>query len=1170
VLDYTIVNGGQPNFTFHSDTTYYVSGGLYLYGVTTFEEDAVIKMLNYCMTIDENGSIDCQTSPYHPAIFTSANDDSVGETITNSTGSPSDWDVGIFLQINTNNASLHDLRFSYGDTAIDQEYGDSQIGITNCQFFDVDYVVNGWNVELYNVLISAPNAGDQLISFYGNLVGVNVTADGATVFVTGIGTAALTNCLITCPQVSAYCTLITNATVWLPRPTNQVYQDAGAGSYYLVGNSPYRDIGTMDIDPVVLAQIQQTTTYAPEEGCWPDTNAPDLGYHYPVNVDSDHDDLPDWWEWKYFGNLSQASDDDYDGDGVNNLYEYLWETDPNKISFTVQLGNQHFNVTNASGNFLALRGQPGYAAVLVNGTNFNDAVWSSYDGIIRINLGPTDGVYQVWFGLKGRAADSEQTWFGTLVYLDRVAPLLTITNPTNSVMAQPYVQLQGYAAESLQSLVYDVSNAVAVVTNQQGALIGQDFDTNLFVYTTNYFQCYDISLTTNLNLITVRATDLAGNATVTNISVTLDYSTATNPVINIYWPPDNTAVVGDTFTCRGWVDDAVALVSAQIVDTNGTTNIVSGLVERDGKFWLENLPLSAGTNTLTLSATNSAGLLSTTNLIVVKSALNLVIHPLSGDLWLPTATVTGTLDDTNYTVWVNGVKAAREGNNWTAEAVPLPEGGTAVVQARAIPNSNNGGNGTGGSGGGPVTYDNLGNPDPPQDQDREQSADRPQGVKIESAHWTYESSYHAPGSQEGWEDGIVKGNYNLRSGGTVHSVGKFSTNGVVFEIMTTDIQYAPDGAFKSGHASLVDLITPEWSYEEDMEAQGNLSITPEIGALFFPAKLCTDTSWARTSQLKLMLYPEGKGKVGSQGVLRLSSTATEESVNPPYFRAIPVEQITMDGKNLASDGVAWKHYAEDPEDVTPLAGVPMYSFDPVGAGDHKLTWLTECPESTNRTTVGIAEHVKCSVSGDAPVEWSVEGGGSIDAGGTFCAPNTPSASTVIAKIGGPNGEAVSQSFTAIPPGAIIILSHIDRPLMREDSNGTLMGAETIFNLLLTPTNVNFGHAIIREEPVTNIIHWPNTNFVEINVPTHGADPIDCSHTAPDDVKSGEPTAYIYDYSLGNYRDFEFPSSWSDQYRNDSGNWIDFSQRTVIRKFFGGNKQAQIIYNGVPGDPQGPY
>jgi hypothetical protein len=28
------------------------------------------------------------------------------------------------------------------------------------------------------------------------------------------------------------------------------------------------------------------TTYAPQSGSYPDTNAPDLGYHYPVTEDS--------------------------------------------------------------------------------------------------------------------------------------------------------------------------------------------------------------------------------------------------------------------------------------------------------------------------------------------------------------------------------------------------------------------------------------------------------------------------------------------------------------------------------------------------------------------------------------------------------------------------------------------------------------------------------------------------------------------------------------------------------------------------------------------------------------------------------------------------------------------------------------------------------------------
>ena len=38
--------------------------------------------------------------------------------------------------------------------------------------------------------------------------------------------------------------------------------------------------------------------------------------------------MPDWWQMKYFGNLNQSPEGDYDGDGVNNLDEYLEGSDP--------------------------------------------------------------------------------------------------------------------------------------------------------------------------------------------------------------------------------------------------------------------------------------------------------------------------------------------------------------------------------------------------------------------------------------------------------------------------------------------------------------------------------------------------------------------------------------------------------------------------------------------------------------------------------------------------------------------------------------------------------------------------------------------------------------------------------------------------------------------------
>ncbi len=55
-------------------------------------------------------------------------------------------------------------------------------------------------------------------------------------------------------------------------------------------------------------------------------------------------------------------------------------------------------------------------------------------------------------------------------------------------------------------------------------------------------------------------------------------------------------------------------------------------------------------------------------------------------LHLPATTVTGTVQDATYAVWVNGVEAVVEADgHWTASGVPVSEGGTASFHARAYP-----------------------------------------------------------------------------------------------------------------------------------------------------------------------------------------------------------------------------------------------------------------------------------------------------------------------------------------------------------------------------------------------------------------------------------------------------------------------------------------------------
>lgn len=409
----------------------------------------------------------------------------------------------------------------------------------------------------------------------------------------------------------------------------------------------------------------------------------------PQTNSSNGNGLLDGWMWTHFGHvMGSASDntlagDDYDADGVSNLDEQTAGTDPNTIQFTLSMGNQHFNTTSATGSFLVFNGVPSYWTVLVNNTNHDAAVWQPYDGSISFPIGPTNGEYEVEFGLKGRATNSEITWNGTVVTLDSTSPVLVITYPTNSTVAQPILQLRGYSTEPLATVEYGVTNTGTAPLNELGFVIGSEFDTNTLQFTTNFFQCYDIELTNGVNCLAVRVTDEAGNTTTTNFSITFDSAIATNiPAgLHLVWPTNGMSLSGSSFTLDGKLDDTGATVFATIISTNGSTNTIEGVVERDGKFWVDGLPLAAGTNQLTLNVTNSAGVGGVTNLTVIKSSVVLTLGAITGNLWGPHVQVAGTVSDPSQAVWVNGVKATVAGDgSWVADKVPTTPGGSAEFE----------------------------------------------------------------------------------------------------------------------------------------------------------------------------------------------------------------------------------------------------------------------------------------------------------------------------------------------------------------------------------------------------------------------------------------------------------------------------------------------------------
>jgi hypothetical protein len=104
---------------------------------------------------------------------------------------------------------------------------------------------------------------------------------------------------------------------------------------------------------------------------------------------------------------------------------------------------------------------------------------------------------------------------------------------------------------------------------------------------------------------------------------------------------------------------------------------------------VENVPLNSGTNVIILTVTDAAGNSATTNIAVTESPVNLSIDDVPTNvLNQPTVTVSGILSTSNYTVWVNGIQAANNGDGtWTAQFVPVNDNGTATFSALAVPNA---------------------------------------------------------------------------------------------------------------------------------------------------------------------------------------------------------------------------------------------------------------------------------------------------------------------------------------------------------------------------------------------------------------------------------------------------------------------------------------------------
>ncbi len=298
VLDYTTVTG-TSNFTFKGNETYLISASsIVLSGTTTFEGGTVVKFDSTNMPyVYVLGSIVCETQTYLPALITAKDDNTVGEKITGSSGTPSGYycDTALWY-IPSGSIEIKNIHFRFAETAlkIDPVYA-SDSTIMNCQFVqnDVPISINGGTANVYNCLIvDTDSTVIKKLSTTSTAVNlVNCTVDGGTTLF-DTNSLSLTNSIITGVTSTGS---PSNPNSIILSSASGVYDSVGAGDYYLPATSGYKDAGTSSINSDLLAELGTRTTSAPIEitsdittdTTWGpvvdrDVGSIDLGYHYPV------------------------------------------------------------------------------------------------------------------------------------------------------------------------------------------------------------------------------------------------------------------------------------------------------------------------------------------------------------------------------------------------------------------------------------------------------------------------------------------------------------------------------------------------------------------------------------------------------------------------------------------------------------------------------------------------------------------------------------------------------------------------------------------------------------------------------------------------------------------------------------------------------------------------
>ena len=334
VLDYYVTVPAMPgDYTFQSGTTYLVSGPCDLVNVT-LEGGAVVKYANAnsctpmqigaweygTVFIVVDGTLTCQTSSDHPAVFTAVDDNNVGVQIGNGYPAGNYYANPAIYAPSQQSFSLSNVRISYAEQVVytgGAYESDTTLTLSDLQVIDSGVMAvlgSGYGYDgvmtltCNNCLYSGGYDGIPVLD-YGNDSDIynlnNCTIDNACYLVAGSNPSSSSgnavNCIFADTYNSGNCSwqggnngiYNCNATFGSPQyqaQANPPFKSSGSDNYYLVVNpdgsdaSGFRNEGTSTgIGPALLADLAVRTTYAPEDGYHPNNGVPDLGYHYAMH-----------------------------------------------------------------------------------------------------------------------------------------------------------------------------------------------------------------------------------------------------------------------------------------------------------------------------------------------------------------------------------------------------------------------------------------------------------------------------------------------------------------------------------------------------------------------------------------------------------------------------------------------------------------------------------------------------------------------------------------------------------------------------------------------------------------------------------------------------------------------------------------------------------------------